>query len=532
MDIRYVEQFKVKLSSIGDYTLIGEYLGARIPCTIQGPCGHQWSITSGNFFSRGTGKLCPICYNTGAQYSSNTFAEKIKLKYNLNLIGEYVNVRTTCKVSGICGHEWLVNPSGLLSQGNLSSCPKCSTLWTEKDTVLLTKLYSEDLIHIKDISRILDKTEEQIRYKVHKLNITRNGRSISLERDTRFFKIKELLEKDSFTNIRESSNRARGNRIDYICSKGHNIEGQLSNNIFSHNRRCPICSESSKISKGETELYEYLYSILPKDTWIIRNDRIILEGKELDIVLPDLGIALEYNGNYYHSDDRGKDNLYHLDKFNRVSSFGYRLIYITDEEWLVKSEITKSRLCALLGLNNKIFARKCSLEEISFKECAEFCIKNHIQGEAKTSINLGLFLEGDLVAIMSFSKSRYSKEYQYELVRYCSKLNINIIGGASKLLKYFEKTYLPESIGSYSDRRWNTGGLYTKLMFNFIHNSPPNYRYFKSGKTYSRQQFMKHKLKYLFPEIYSEEKTEKEIMIEAGYYRVYDCGNSLFIKKY
>lgn len=532
MDIKYVEQFKEKLANIGNYKLIGEYLGAKVPCIILGECGHQWNIISGNLFSRGSGKLCPICNNTGTKYLKEVFAERIKFRFNLDLVGEYINSKTPCIVKDIkCGHEWTINPSGLLSQGNLSLCPVCSSLWSKEDILLLKKLYSEDLLHILDICKRLNKSEEQIRYKVHKLNITRNGRAISLEEDTRLFKIINLLEKNNYTNIKESKDLEGGHRIDYTCNKGHNIGGQLSNNIFSHNRRCPICADSTKVSKGEVEVLEYIKSILPNNTWIEQNDRNILGGKELDIVLPDLGIAIEYNGNYWHSDEMVGENK-HNNKFIEVENFGYRLITITDEEWLTKQEIVKSRLNTIFNLNKVIYARKCKIKEISYANLSSFCNINHIQGSTVSSINLGLYNTGTLVAVMSFSKSRYTKEYEYELIRYCSSINVSVIGGASKLFKYFERKYSPISIISYSDRRWNTGNLYIKLGFILKNISAPNYRYIKGMKSYNRQKFMKHKLKELFPDIYSENKTEKEIMREAGYHRVYDCGNMVFTKVY
>lgn len=537
MDKRHLEQFISKFAEKApELKFIGEYGGAKAYCDVQGACGHIWKIIPSNFFSRGSGMKCPICFNTGTKYSGEVFAERIKYRFGLTMVGKYIDAKTCCTVQGVCGHTWNIIPSNLLSHKNNSSCPTCSAVWSTEQIISLKYLYSEKLLHIDEISTILNKTVEQIRYKAHKEGITRVGRAIRPEEATRFYKIKNILEKLGYYDISEepviSPNEEK--RISYTCDIGHKIFGQLSNNIFSHGRRCPTCSIilNAGSSKGEKELYAFIKESLSEDTWILPNDRSILSNKELDIVLPDIGLAFEYNGIYFHSEEMGKDSHYHLNKLKGVEAFGYRLITITDEEWLSKQDIVKSRLRAILGLNKSIFARKCVLKEITYKECADFCNKNHIQGEAKTSVNLGLFLQDVLVAIMSFSKARFSTEYEYELVRYCCILNNNIIGGASKLLKYFETKYNPESIGSYSDRRWNTGNLYLKLGFNFIHNSEPNYRYYKHGKTHSRQQFMKHKLKELFPNIFSEDKTEKEIMIEAGYTRVYDCGSALFIKTY
>ena len=114
------------------------------------------------------------------------------------------------------------------------------------------------------------------------------------------------------------------------------------------------------------------------------------------------------------------------------------------------------------------------------------------------------------------------------MLRFCNILNTTVIGGASKLLKYFIKTYHPKQIISYADRRWSNGNLYEKLGFKFCYNTKPNYFYIKStgGKRINRFSLRKDVLvrKYNCP----IEKTEHEFCNELGYYRVYDCGS----KKY
>jgi len=80
---------------------------------------------------------------------------------------------------------------------------------------------------------------------------------------------------------------------------------------------------------------------------------------------------------------------------------------------------------------------------------------------------------------------------------FCSKMRLQIQGGASRLLKHFEVDNSPESLVSYANRRWSTGELYERLGFDFLRNSPPNYFYFKCGDTAqlkTRNQFQTRKL--------------------------------------
>ncbi len=164
----------------------------------------------------------------------------------------------------------------------------------------------------------------------------------------------------------------------------------------------------------------------------------------------------------------------------------------------------------------------------------EFLDNNHIQGGIRSSINIGLYNKDDLVALMCFSKERFSKKYEYELTRFCTKLDTSVIGGASRLMKYFERTYHPKSIVSYADRRWSMGKMYENLGFTLDHVSPPCYWYFKSNdeyKLHSRIQFQKHKLSKLL-ENYDESKSEMKNMIDNGWNAIYDCGNYVFKKEY
>lgn len=126
---------------------------------------------------------------------------------------------------------------------------------------------------------------------------------------------------------------------------------------------------------------------------------------------------------------------------------------------------------------------------------------------------------------MSFSKSRFDKKYQFELTRFSNILDYIVIGGFSKLLSFFRKNYSSESLLSYADLRFSDGKTYHKF-FEYVGITPPNYFYFKNGLLESRIKYQKHKL--IKMQSYDDEKTERTIMYEEGYYRIYDCGNLKF----
>jgi hypothetical protein len=255
------------------------------------------------------------------------------------------------------------------------------------------------------------------------------------------------------------------------------------------------------------------------------SNRTILDGKELDIYIPSKKIAIEFNGIYWHSERNGKHKDYHLNKTEACEKKGIQLIHIFENEYDDNYEIVKSIILAKIGFFDKrIFARNCIVKELTSKEKNEFLEENHLQGQEKSSIKLGLFYNDDLVSVMTFGISHYNKKYEWELYRFCNKLNYQIIGGASKLFAYFIRNYKPKSVITYVDRRYFNGNFYEKIGFTKIGKTKPSYFYFKgSTKLLSKIQFKKYKLKSTL-NFFDASLSEWENMQSHGYDRIWDCG--------
>jgi len=316
------------------------------------------------------------------------------------------------------------------------------------------------------------------------------------------------------------------NTYSWICK-------QCNHTFYDHldDGRTPICRKCYPltISKGEREVKEYLKSLCID---ILENDRTIIKPKELDIVIPEKKIAIEYCGLYWHGANAGKLKDYHKNKLVHSNEQGYRLITLFEDEWINKQEICKNRLKHILGINDTIcYARQTKIKEIDNKDHKDFLNKHHIQGFIGAKIKLGAYYNNELMAIMSFGKQRRALGNKkqmpdtYELLRFCT--NINIPGMGSKLFKYFTRNYNPSEIISYCDLRWGIGNFYEKLDFKLSHVSGPNYWYFKN------QAIRSHRFKYRKQALtemasYAPDKTEWQIMKEEGYDKIYDCGNKVF----
>ncbi|WP_298752194.1 hypothetical protein [uncultured Arcobacter sp.] len=302
-----------------------------------------------------------------------------------------------------------------------------------------------------------------------------------------------------------------------------------------YNYGCPYCKKSGR-SNIEKEIRDFLTLFIKGDILLntkpLKDDSKIgnAGNREIDIYIPDKKIGIEYHGLYWHTESNGKNNKYHLDKYNMANENDIQLLQIFSNEWIYKNDIVKSIIKSKLGVyDNRLYARKCEVREIDNQTKDKFLDENHLQGKDISKHRFGLYYNDELISVMTFGKRNISGQSTFELIRYACKLNTQIIGGASKLFKYFINNYWNgEAIKTYADKRYSNGSLYHQLGFKYTHDSKPNYWYTKDYKTVEhRANYMKHKLKDKLSN-YDENLTEWENMKLNGYDRIWDCGNMVF----
>jgi hypothetical protein len=369
-------------------------------------------------------------------------------------------------------------------------------------------------------------------------NIDNVSQLMCVKEKRRIQKIQESLH-----NIFEG-NRLNGivvplfNKDEYVGTEYNNLykfkccvcHNEFEDNLYSGNiPRCLICNPHNRFkSTIEIEILSFLHS---HDVVTKHHDRNILDGEEIDILVPHLNLGIECDGIYWHSElAGGKDKHYHLHKTKLSLDKNIQLMHIWDWEWRCKQDIIKSILLSKICKSKRIFARKCEIKQVINDEKSAFLTDNHIQGNDTSSIRLGLYHNNVLVSLMTFVKSRYDKKYQYELSRYCNILNTNVIGGASKLFNHFIKNYDVNSIVTYSDKRLFTGNLYKQIGMSFVDDTLPGYHYFHKNKgvPIERNHFQKHKLKEKL-EKFDINLSEWQNMQINGYDRIWDCGHMKFI---
>ena len=516
-----------------------EYINSMTKvCIICPEHGEFWQTPAAHVRGRG----CPICSNSKKGKRSVTTKSLIE-KFNIVHNGkysykktEYVNANTkicvTCQTHG----DFYILPFNHL---NGQGCPKCKGRNLTQDELIckFKEIHGDKYDYSKvHFTKIKEKVciicpEHGEFWQTPQKHISGQG-CTKCAYENKFLSKMDFIEKEQKIHgnkyiINDVNYKSYKSKIKLFCLK-HGEFWQRTNNHL-QGCGCPKCSNNN--SKSEQDIANFLKNNGFK---VITKIRRIIKPYELDIYVPKMKIAIEYNGLRWHSEIFEKNKNYHLMKTVLSEKHGIQLIHIFEDEWLGKQEIVKSRLKSIFGIiDSKIFARKCIIKEVSFKESKDFLENNHIQGNCMSKYRYGLYFNDELVSLMTFGNKRknlgsLNEENTYELLRFCNKLNTTVVGGASKLLKYFIRKHNPKEIISYCDRRWSQGNMYEKLGFTLDHISQPNYFYVIGQKRENRYKYRKSEL---IKQGFNKEKTENEIMTERGIYRIYDCGTKVYIWK-
>ena len=286
-----------------------------------------------------------------------------------------------------------------------------------------------------------------------------------------------------------------------------------------------ICHEYST-SYCEKEVLDFVKSLGQFE--VLNNVRNVISPKELDIYIPSKNLAIEFDGLYFHDENHVNKN-YHAEKTNLCNDKNIDLIHIYEDDWRDKKEIVKSMIRSRLGIyEEKYMARKCKIKEVDKIHAKEFLNKNHLQDYAsKCNTHLGLYYDDELVQLISITNKGFH-DGNTELTRMCTKLNTQVIGGFSKLIKNYCKLYNCNKLVSYVYKSWFNGNGYLSCGFEIVKNNPPSYYYILNNTRYHRSNFRKDRLQKMYEKnqlkYFDENDTESNICFKNNIYKIYDCG--------
>jgi len=344
-----------------------------------------------------------------------------------------------------------------------------------------------------------------------------------------------VIENKMATFIENSPNLDILEKIDSVtyrikCKQcGHEqIEQRQLIRIYAKSSRiiCEKCNPSVQARTSDLEDSVSDFIFLHYRGEVIKNyNGFDFTRKEADIYIPGLSLAIDINGLYWHS-ELFKENKYHINKKIEFEKAGVKFIHLWEDDLLdpVKRDIVNSRLLNILRLNtNRIYARKLTISSGKYqREFRDFLDRNHLQGYVNASEYYCLRdKDGVLISLMSFKLTKGT----WELMRFCTVRGCTVVGGGSRLLKAFLESHQNEKLFSYADLDWSSivdDNVYDFLGLRRDRITTPGYFWARRGQRFSRNSFMKKKIKHL---LLDENESETDCLHRLGYYRVYNSGN-------
>lgn len=474
----FIKLSRTKHGDKYDYSLVN-YVDANTPVTIICPVHGAVEVHPYKHHHLGSG--CKKCAGKH-RYTQEEFVEKLKtISPQLEVLSQYKSTHAPIDVKCVeHNHEFSSTPRVLLS--GTTGCPDCIRNKRQKGCMERygTKHHKQK-----------NKTPDQIAK----------------------FNNRDWLYEQHVTNKRTVVDIAK--ELNYWDSSLLTKMEELGIEVINWSHTC---------SGPEREIDQLVQS-LGFET--ITRNRTLIAPLELDIYVPELKLAIEYCGLYWHS-DKFKERSYHANKLKQCQKAGIRLITIFEDEWEQRKSLVVKKLTNIMGKSAEptVFARKCSVVSLTTEQKRKFLDANHIQGDGPGSISYGLMHSDALVAVMSFIVGQNGK---YTLNRFATSCKIP--GGFSKLLSHFKKNHNWQTIVSFADLRWSVGSLYEQNGFVNDKVLVPDYYYCYAGVRHHKFKFRHSNLHNILGDVYDPAKSEWENMKDSKYDRIWNCGLIRYIQE-
>ena len=309
----------------------------------------------------------------------------------------------------------------------------------------------------------------------------------------------------------------------------------------------------------QMRLTEMVQALVPGSPVLSDDHTVLPSGKELDIVVPDHHLAIEFNDIFSHSEQavferhaKPRPHGYHASKTREASSQGYQLIHVWEDDWLHRREIilralahrlhAVDRLPDVLPVINplacqRLYARNLTARRVHGGIARQFWQDNHLQGPVHCTLNVGLYdQDGVLRALLGIGRKNHGSRVSlpdgtWDIQRYAT-LGV-IVGGFTKLLAHAETLIPVDTWTSWSDNDISDGGMYQAAGFTVDKRQAPSYSYVGRKtrwervhrSTYTKQRFIND------PDLtYQSGQTEHEAALINKLYRIYDAGKTRWVK--
>lgn len=309
----------------------------------------------------------------------------------------------------------------------------------------------------------------------------------------------------------------------------------------------------------QMRLTEMVQTLVPGSTVLSDDHTVLPSGKELDIVVPDHHLAIEFNDIFSHSEQavferraKPRPHGYHAAKTREAREQGYQLVHVWEDDWLHRRELVLRALAhklhavdslpdVLPDINplacQRLYARNLTVKLVHGGVARRFWQDNHLQGPVHCTVNIGLYDQNNVLrALLGIGRKNHGSRVSlpdgtWDIQRYAT-LGV-IVGGFTKLLAHAETLVPVDTWTSWSDNDISDGGMYQAAGFVVDKRQAPSYSYVGHKtrwervhrSTYTKQRFIND------PDLtYQSGQTEHEAALANKLYRIYDAGKTRWVK--
>lgn len=509
--------------------------------------GHIFKSPADRFLKNNRGFYCLPCSKIETLLKNTREDLREHYSHKNNLSFDAITASSGRKVIWVCknGHEKLAIVSNVskISKYHCLQCKTVDNLLTnffpeaEKEYSKRNKTPFQELTYgaNEETYWTCEKNHEWMQKPKNRFKIKKNYKTPcpQCEKEKNlvskvFPELEEFYCKDNETPFSELT-IGMHREIKTFCKEGHIRVLNVYNTVKYPN--CPQCMQWGT-SILEQEVVAYIKSILPKDVEIKENDRKLISPKELDIYIPELSVAVEFNGLYWHSEANGKSKNYHYNKWKQCKSKNVQLITVWEDDWLYRQEHVKSQLSTLLRTPYKqlsTHASKLSAKEVDKNKAKEFYNSSYLK-EFSSDSNYCALVNNEKDSICALLTWKQADEKVVIIEDYCEK--DSVVNGLEKLIHHILKRINNknvENIIAHIDNSSVHGASFEKIGFMQVQSVKYNFSY-----VVKRERVHESHMSAAFFEgnqelVYDSDLTLEELKIKNGITKLWDCGKIRYV---
>ncbi|EIU09141.1 hypothetical protein MA5S0422_3003 [Mycobacteroides abscessus 5S-0422] len=317
-----------------------------------------------------------------------------------------------------------------------------------------------------------------------------------------------------------------GYRAKWLCRKKHVWKARVSARTRSGDgTNCPTCHAGILVSRGEKAITELIRDLLGAHTQILTSTRTVPGTSEVDIVVPERRLAIEFNGLYWHTERTGRGKDYHLGKTRACAAAGLRLIHVWEDDWRLRRAGVERLIRDVLGVFDGPAVADCELADADFNGVAVLFAENcHARSLGRASF-FDALIHGDTAVAAVSSRLRNGR---LDVMQFASAGVLGASEALAQPLARRARQLGAERVRWVVDNATDDGAGPSAAGFTSVGELDPEFRYVRGGERVSRSSFRPGRFRADPDLVFKAGMTEERLAGLNDLDRIWDAGRTVW----